>query len=216
MRDSLSSSSMSMRAEEAPNAARGLAFPISSSVHHRTCAADAELPSRARMVSAAHCRTPWPAVFGADAARVGAAAAAHGRSEQAKRVDSIRVLACELHANRSAVFGPDQMTGPDFQRIQEACDVGGELAGAPAVPGRLGRGAEARQVETNDTVLFRQMRHPRDPGGGGLGVAMHHHDGLGNAPRLAEPIVLVSDPYARPDLHLVHRVAPICGSAAWA
>src|SRR5215467_12421956 len=58
MRDSLSSSSMSMRAEEAPNAARGLAFPISSSVHHRTCAADAELPSRARMVSAAHCRTP--------------------------------------------------------------------------------------------------------------------------------------------------------------
>src|SRR5262252_2160161 len=55
---SLSSSSMSMRAEDAPNAARGLAFPISSSVHHRTCAADAELPSRARMVSAAHCRTP--------------------------------------------------------------------------------------------------------------------------------------------------------------
>src|SRR5262249_16460695 len=58
MRDSLSSSFMSMRAEEAPSAARGLAFPISSSVHHRTCAADAELPSRARMVSAAHCRTP--------------------------------------------------------------------------------------------------------------------------------------------------------------
>src|SRR5215471_1868700 len=57
-RCSLSSSSMSMRAKEAPNAARGLAFPISSSVHHRTCAADAELPSRARMVSAAHCRTP--------------------------------------------------------------------------------------------------------------------------------------------------------------
>src|SRR6516162_437539 len=58
IRDSLAFGSMSMRAEEAPNAARGLAFPISSSVHHRTCAADAELPSRARMVSAAHCRTP--------------------------------------------------------------------------------------------------------------------------------------------------------------
>src|SRR5262245_26563075 len=130
MRDSLSSSSMSMRAEEAPNAARGLAFPISSSVHHRTCAADA-------------LRGPLPDAFGADAVRVGAAAAAHGRSEQAKRVDSIRVLACELHANRSAVFGPDQMTGPDSQRIQEACDVGGELAGAPAVPGRLEIGRAA-------------------------------------------------------------------------
>src|SRR5262249_50999963 len=102
----------------------------------------------------------------------------------------MRVLACELHANRSAVFGPDQMTGLDFQRIQEACDVGGEFAGAPAVPGRLGRGAEARQVETNDTVLVRQMRHPRDPGARGFGVAMHHHDGLGN--------------------HLVHGVAPTC------
>src|SRR5262245_44929761 len=75
----------------------------------------------------------------------------------------MRVLACDLHANRSAVFGPDQMTGLNFQRIQEACHVGGKLAGAPAVPGRLGRGAEARQVETNDTVLVRQMRHPRDP-----------------------------------------------------
>src|SRR6516164_2033516 len=74
----------------------------------------------------------------------------------------MRVLACELHANRSAVFGPDQMTGLNFQRIQETCDVGGEFAGAPAISGRLGRGAKARQVETNDTVLVRQMRHPRD------------------------------------------------------
>src|SRR6516162_2642933 len=137
-------------------------------------------------------------------------------TEKAKRVDSMRLLACELHANRSAVFGPDHMTGLNFQRIQETCDVGGELAGAPAVPGRLGRGAEARQVETNDTVLVRQMRHPRDPGARGLGVAMHHHDGLGNAPWFAEPIVLVSDPYARPDLHLLHSVAPICGPALWA
>src|SRR6516165_7979464 len=56
----------------------------------------------------------------------------------------MRVLACELHANRSAVFGPDQMTGLNFQRIQETCDVGREFAGAPAVSGRLGRGAKAR------------------------------------------------------------------------
>src|SRR5215469_8066462 len=128
----------------------------------------------------------------------------------------MRVLACELHANRSAVFGPHQMTGLNFQRIQEACDVGGELAGAPAVPGRLGRGAEARQVETNDTVLVRQMRHPRDPRARGFGVSMYHHDSLGSAPRFAEPIVLVSDPDARPDLNLVHGVAPICGPALWA
>src|SRR5262249_4115897 len=134
-------------------------------------------------------RGPLSDAFGADAVRVGAAAAAHGRSEQAERVDSMRVLACELHANRSAVFGPDQMTGLNSQRIQETCQVSGKLAGAPAVPGRLGRGAEARQVETNDTVLVRQMRHPRDPGARGFGVAMHHHDGLGDAPGFAEPIV---------------------------
>src|SRR5262249_24801200 len=115
-----------------------------------------------------------------------------------------------------AVFGPDQMTGLNLQRIQEACDVGGEFAGAPAVPGRLSRAAEARQVETNDTVLVRQMSHPRDPGARGFGIAVHHHDGLGNAPRFAEPIVLIRDPHARPDLYFVHGVAPICGPALWA
>ena len=47
-----------MRADEAPNAARGLVLPMSSSVHHFIWSSDAELPRRARIVSAAHCRTP--------------------------------------------------------------------------------------------------------------------------------------------------------------
>src|SRR5262249_4621700 len=95
----------------------------------------------------------------------------------------------------------------------EACDVGGEFAGAPAVPRRLGRGADARQDVTNDTALVRKMRQARDPGARGFGDAMHHHYGIGKAPPCVKPSFSVSDPYARPDLHLVHGVAPTCGPA---
>src|SRR2546421_3665842 len=45
----------------------------------------------------------------------------------------------------------------DPQRVQEACNIGGELDRAPAIAGRLARGAEARQVRTDDAVLARQM-----------------------------------------------------------
>ena len=47
-----------MREDDAPSAARWLVLPINSSVHHLICSSDAELPSRDRIVSAAHARTP--------------------------------------------------------------------------------------------------------------------------------------------------------------
>jgi len=59
MRGKTVSRSMSIRAEDAPCAERCAVLPISSSAHHVICASDAVLPSRDRMVSAAHCRTPF-------------------------------------------------------------------------------------------------------------------------------------------------------------
>ncbi len=99
---------------------------MSSSAHHRICASDAVLPSRARMVSVAHWRTPLARIE----IGIAAAAAAHRRSEQAEREQPMRLVAGELHAGRAAVFGADQVAACDPERVEKAPDVGGELVGA--------------------------------------------------------------------------------------
>jgi hypothetical protein len=52
-----------------------------------------------------------PSVHALEADQVGiaGAAAAHRRSEQAERLEAVRLIAAELHAGRSAVFGADQV-----------------------------------------------------------------------------------------------------------
>ena len=123
-----------MREDDVPKAARWLVLPISSSAHHWICASDAVLPSRVRMVSAAHCAH----ALVADGVGIAAAAAAHRRSEQAERQKTVRLFAREMHADGAANFGADQMTARDPEGVEKPADVGGEFAGAPAIFGRLG------------------------------------------------------------------------------
>src|SRR5476649_2428797 len=46
----------------------------------------------------------------------------------------------------------------------------------------------------------RKMWYPAGPGTRRLGIAVHHHHGLGHYPWLAEPMVLVGHQYPRPNL----------------
>ncbi|MFZ1096216.1 MAG: hypothetical protein WAN75_44515 [Xanthobacteraceae bacterium] len=43
----------------------------------------------------------------------------------------------------------------------------------------------------------------------GFGIAVHHHHGLGNGPRLAEPMVLIGHPHSGPNFQLAHLVAAL-------
>ena len=178
---------MSIRADEAPNAARCAVLPMSSSAHHRICASVAVLPRRARIVSVAHCRTPLRRIASALPVPL-------PRTGDPKRHSESRRCGCiaaELHAGGSAVFGADQVAGLDPKRIEKAPDIGRQLFRREAVVHRRGRCAEAGQVGPDDAIFAGQMRHPLRPRARRFGVAVDHHDGFGRRPRRAEPIVLV-------------------------
>ena len=114
------------------------------------CTSDVELPSSARIVSAGPlCRTPLARIRSALPLPLPRTGEPNRQSEQ----QPPRLVDGEPHAGRAAVFGADQMAALDAERVEKAPDVGGELAGAPAVAGRLRRCAEARQIRADDAVV---------------------------------------------------------------
>ncbi len=130
--------------------------------------------------------------------------AAHRRAEQRQRMKPMPVFGRECDASRPAVFGAHQVALRDAQRVEEVADIGRELADAPAVALRRRRGAEARQVGPYHPVARRQPRHPGEPRARGFRIAVDHHHALRHAPRRAEPVVLIGERDARPDLDGVH------------
>ncbi len=152
-------------------------------------------------------RRPLPHAVGADGIGIAAAAAAERRPEQAQRRKAMGAVGGELHAGRAAIFGADQVAPPDGESIEKPPDIGREFAGAPAVSRRLGGGAEARQIGTQDPVSAGEVGNPSAPGPRGLRVAVDHHHGLGRGPGRTEPMVLIGHPHAGPDLGLLHRLS---------
>ena len=99
------------------------------------------------------------------------------------------------------------MTGFDLERVQQPPNVRGQFSGAPAVSGRFRRLAEARQIRTHYAILARKVQDPAGPGARGFGIAVHHHHGLGNNPRFAEPMVLIGYQHCGPNFQIAHMVA---------
>ena len=177
IRDGPVSSSMSIRADEAPNAERCAVLPMWSSAHHRICASDAALPSRARMVSAAHCRTPLRRIASALPVPLPRTGDPNGPGRQGDRL-----FAAELHAGRSAVLlcrsgGRIRCQG---HRESARCRLPSSSAGPAVVrtaqdeapkPGRSGRTTRNRAAEMRYPAVPRARKIP--------GIAVDHHDRLG-------------------------------------
>jgi hypothetical protein len=149
-------------------------------------------------------RRPLPYPLGADGIGIAAAAAAEWRAEQTERAEAMGVAGGELHAGRTPILGADQVAPLDGQRVEKASDVDGEFGRAPAVAGRLSRGAETRKIGPHDPVLAGEMRHPLRPRPRGFRIAVDHHHRLRCRPWRPEPVALIGHPHARPDFNLLH------------
>ena len=115
-----------------------------------------------------------------------------GRSANGEGVQPVRVFVGELKRDGPAHCLADQVNLFQAKLVQQAQQIGAEIAQRPFVAFRREAGAaEAPGIQPHHPVLAGQQRHPGVPQTGAFRVAVMQDDSFWIAPRVGVIVVLV-------------------------